>query len=241
MTPRRPLSRCDHRLLLGTLLMLAATVAAGGTPARNSAAVVTPPEIVTHPVFAHPATPAEVLRLTARAAGPLRAAEVVRGKFVQRQQLTGLPKPLRSSGEFVFAKDAGVLWQTNEPFPSRVVLSRTGLVQQQGNDAVRLEAAREPGLRFVARVFFGLFALDVETLAEDFELHALAAADGWTVGLTPRAAALRGMFRHAILTGDRQLARIVLEQPRGDRTQIDLEDIRYDDPPLTAEERRQFP
>lgn len=223
------------------LLLAASPVGTASAPPTTSVPSATSAASPGDAVFAHPATPARVLELTSRAADPLRKARVVRGTFVQRQRLQGLAKPLKSSGEFVFARDAGVVWTTLEPFPSRLVLSRDGLVQQQGEDIVRIEAAREPGVRFVAEIFLGLFALDIEALADDFELYAVSGPQGWTLGLKPRRAALRGVFEHAILTGDRQLDRVTLRHPRGDETRIELGELTYDDPPLSTEERRLFP
>lgn len=192
-------------------------------------------------VFAHPVAVSKALQVAKAAVDPLAQAKVVRGQFVQRRSLAELPRPLVSRGDFVFARDVGVAWHTAEPFESRVALGPRGLVQSDASgETLRVDADREPALRFVSTVFVALFSLDVQRLATDFELFALPTSKGWTLGLRPRAAAVRGVVAEAIVSGDSRVERVVLRDARGDRTEIDLADVRYETAPLSDTERAQF-
>lgn len=212
------------------LLLAAFPVSAGAaTPTRSDE------------VFDHPATPAQVLQLTTATSATLRDAAVIRGGFVQQRRLAGLPRPLVSTGDFVFARDEGILWRTQTPFASRFVLTRSGLVQQdEGADAVRLDTRSEPALRFVARVFLALFALDVEALAADFELHAMPLDGGWVLGLEPKSGALRAVFDRVTLQGSRDVDTVTLVDAHGDRTRIELRDVAHSRGSLSAAERQLF-
>jgi hypothetical protein len=102
----------------GGLLGLVAWIVLGGgvgpvaadTSAATARAVPSPAS-----VFAYPATPARLAAITRPAATALANARVVRGKFVQRRYLSGLAKPLESSGSFLFAREAGIEWHTEKP------------------------------------------------------------------------------------------------------------------------------
>jgi hypothetical protein len=193
-------------------------------------------------VFAHPADAARLATLTRATARSLDGAQVVRGRFEQRRFLAGLRNPLTSSGNFLFARDAGIEWHTEEPFDSQFVLTRSGITQRdEGGTTLRIEAAEQPALAVVSRVFFALFALDLGALSNDFELYGRArGADGWELGLEPRAGALGSVFRRAIVTGGSSVERVVLEDGNGDRSEIDLRQVQYDRAPLTSDERARF-
>lgn len=193
-------------------------------------------------VFAHPADAARLATLTRATARSLDGAQVVRGRFEQRRFLSGLKNPLTSSGSFLFARDAGIEWHTEDPFDSQFILTRSGITQRdEGGTTLRIEAAEQPALAVVSRVFFALFALDLGALSNDFQLYGMArGADGWELGLEPRAGALGSVFRRAIVTGGNSVERVVLEDGNGDRSEIDLRQVQYDRAPLGPDERARF-
>lgn len=211
------------------VLALACGTTAAATPASADA------------VFDHPASTAELATLTRATAGSLKDAKVVRGRFVQRRHLADLAQPLESSGSFLFARGAGIEWHTEQPFDSQFLLTDAGITQRdEGGVSLRIEASDQPALAVVSRVFFALFALDLDALSHDFELYGEPRGTGWVLGLKPRANALGSVFRQALVSGDASVARVVLEDGNGDASEIELRNVQYDHAGLTAEERRRF-
>jgi outer membrane lipoprotein-sorting protein len=192
-------------------------------------------------VFTHPATAAQLAVLTRATAHSLESAKVVRGHFVQRRYLADLAQPLQSTGSFLFARQAGIEWHTEQPFDSQFLLTDSGITQRdEGGVSLRIQASEQPALAVVSRVFFALFALDIDALSHDFELFGEARGTGWVLGLKPRAEALGSVFRHAVVSGGASVDRVVLEDGNGDRSEIDLREVTYDRAGLTSEERRRF-
>jgi hypothetical protein len=192
-------------------------------------------------VFQKPATPTELKRLAAGATGPLASARVVRGDFSQQRFLRELPRPLVSSGQFLYARDVGIEWRTAQPFESQFVLTPAGIAQRTaGGSELKLEADQQPALRVVARVFFALFALDLSALANDFETFGERRGNQWVIGLKPRAAALANVFREAVITGSNTVESVVLTDALGDRSVIALQGVRYEAAALTPTERARF-
>ena len=214
--------------LLGLLLAgSAAPAAAGADPAA---------------VFAQRATPAQLAAITAPAARSLAGAKAVRGRFVQRRHLAGLAKPLESSGTFLFAREAGIEWHTEKPFDSQFLLTESRITQRdEGGISLEINAADQPALAIVARVFFALFALDVDSLSHDFELYGRDAGNArWELGLKPRAEALGSVFRQAQVRGGSAVHLVTLEDGNGDRSEIEFSDVVFDPQGLTPEERQRF-
>jgi len=193
------------------------------------------------PVFSHPAKAPELVQLTRATAQSLTKARAVRGKFVQRRYLADLARPLESSGKFLFARDAGIEWHTELPFDSQFLMADSGITQRdEGGVTLSIKASEQPALAVVSRVFFALFALDLDALSHDFELYGEPRGSGWVLGLKPRAGALGSVFRQAIVSGDASVERVVLEDGNGDRSEIVLQGVQYDPAGMTADERRRF-
>jgi hypothetical protein len=216
-----------RRGLLALLLATAPGVAMAGAAAD--------------PVFSHPAKVPELVQLTHATAQSLTKARAVRGKFVQRRYLADLARPLESSGRFLFARDAGIEWHTELPFDSQFLMAESGITQRdEGGVTLNIKASEQPALAVVSRVFFALFALDLDALSHDFELYGEPRGSGWVLGLKPRAEALGSVFRQAIVSGGASVERVVLEDGNGDRSEIVLQGVQYDPAGMTADERRRF-
>jgi hypothetical protein len=177
-------------------------------------------------LFQHPQTADQLLQTTlARPAAELGHAKVLSGKFVQRRYLKGLDRPLVSSGDFVLARERGILWRTAAPFPSEFVLSAGGVSLRDAGNETRLSNAEHPGLRPVLEMFFALFALDVQRLADSFDLYGESSGDRWQVGLRPRESGLAQVFDRAVIGGAQQVERIELSSSGGDRTEIEFSGV----------------
>jgi hypothetical protein len=191
-------------------------------------------------VFAHPATPAQLLELVGPSARALAAQPVLAGTFAQRRFLRDLPAPLRSDGDFVFSKELGIVWHTAHPFDAAFVLTREGLTQRtEGMQTTRVGAGSQPALRVSIELFFALFALDLERLSSDFEVFAAKVPEGWQIGLRPKPGVLAAVFSSLVIHGAERMERIDLFEANGDRSEIDLATLERL-PGLTDEQRRRF-
>jgi hypothetical protein len=176
------------------------------------------------PVFQQPATVEQIKRLIAPAAAELKRSPVVRGSFVQHKYLKDIPKPLKSSGEFIIAREQGIYWHTRLPFDSEFILTPDSMVQLDGGTtAVRLNAAQQPGMRVVGDVFFSIFNLAPTALANNFNLFGLAGKKTeWVLGLSPKSPALASVLSAAIIHGNARVDKVELWDVHGDRTEITM-------------------
>jgi hypothetical protein len=228
--------------LAGALLAVAAVSGVAVTPAASPGAALEPAGKTAGGVFTHPATPAQLASLTGAAARSIANAKVVRGRFVQRRHLAGLTRPLESSGTFVFARGSGIDWHTRQPFDSQFLLTGSRITQRdEGGVSLQIDAAEQPALAVVARVFFALFELDLDALSQDFELYGEGAGEAaWVLGLKPRTEALAGVFRQAQVRGASAVTRVTLEDGNGDASEIEFHEVQFDPRGLTPDELRRF-
>ena len=194
------------------------------------------------PTMAAAAAPAADTAALAGAIGSrLAQPAVLRGRFEQTTQVAGFSRPLRSNGDFLVARDHGVLWHTREPFAGELRLTREAIVAtQDGQTAFRLSADEEPTVRIIIGLMFSLLNGEVDRLAEHFTVDGQAGDAGWELALKPRQPGLAKLLSGVDLQGDRHVRRIVLEEANGDRTEIVFSDQRDAPPTLTAEEAARF-
>ncbi|PZQ15436.1 MAG: hypothetical protein DI564_08890 [Rhodanobacter denitrificans] len=218
-------------------LALGAALIAFGSASSSMAAA----DPATPPAAVAPAPTADTAALAAAIGSRLAQPAVLRGRFEQTKQVAGFSRPLRSSGDFLVARDHGVLWHTREPFAGELRLTREAIVAtQDGETAFRLSADEEPTVRVINGLMFSLLNGEVDRLAEHFTVDGQAGDAGWELALKPRQPGLAKLLSGVNLQGDRHVRRIVLEEANGDRTEIVFSDQRDTPPALTAEETARF-
>jgi hypothetical protein len=155
----------------------------------------------------------------------LKTSPVLRGEFEQTKTLKGFKNPLRSSGIFLVAKERGVVWQTQKPFASRLVVTPDQMTSRQADGRIntQISAKNEPGIRAINDTLFALMSIDWPTLSKrfDFEIQ-FKEGNTWHLKLTPRDSALTQWLSHIELQGDQFLRTVHLTEPQGDTNQITL-------------------
>lgn len=167
----------------------------------------------------------------------LDKAEVIHAEFIQTKTLQALKRPLRTTGQLVFARGQGVLWRIEKPYQASYALSAERVTEIGPDGSRRVRAAREvPALAQVGRVFQAIFQGDVRGLEEHFEVTVSGDADHWRVDLAPKPALAR-FLKSISARGGRFLDLIEVEETQGDRTRIEFRDSRLDAPLSEAEAR----
>lgn len=166
---------------------------------------------------------------------------VLHGQFEQTQTLKGFSKPLVSKGEFMLSRERGVVWNTQAPFPSTLVVTRERIVATNGKSAPQqIDAAKEPGLKQVNDIVFALLSGDLKALNDQFDVTGEASGHGgWKLKLTPRDANLARFLGPVDLSGDRFVDAVHWRNGQGDDTSIRFSKQRAA-PGLSADEVRRF-
>jgi hypothetical protein len=149
---------------------------------------------------------------------------VIRGGFEQRKAVKGFRHPLVSAGDFVVARQRGVVWRTATPFASTLVVTRDRVIAKQADGTVarRLSASEEPAVRTISETLFGVMAADLGTLVQRFDITGDSNREGWRLVLLPRDAGLARWITRLELAGDHFLAAVRMQEASGDATAIQL-------------------
>jgi len=191
-------------ILLATVLALlsVAVVCVHAAPARKTGSIE--PEL-------------EALRAT------LRRTESVSARFKQTRHWAALQDGLETQGRFEYRKGGRLLWHTNPPAESDLVIEgQTASIRYPALGTTQtIDFSAEPGIGKVFESIRAVLQADLEHLQSMFEVTIERKAP-LTLALTPRSKELARVVHRIRLEFDAQLrlVHVVLEEGAGDLTDI---------------------
>lgn len=152
---------------------------------------------------------------------------VVKARFTQTRKMLALKRPLVTTGQFVFAREYGVLWQIEQPYRISYVLGEDKIIEI-GSDGSRKERSAKdvPGFAQVGRVFRAMLGAHTGILNEYFDVSVEGNIKQWTIRLKPKQAQLAAFLGNMRLSGAQHVESIVIDEASGDRTEILFQEIK---------------
>lgn len=199
-------------------------------------------------LFSQHANSAELAKFSQQ----LSPSEQAKGKFTQKRYLKVLKKPLLSQGEFIFAKDLGVIWQQNSPFASTLILKDKQLIQIDSQGNISVNDAEQAGSgsqmsEVMPKLLNALLSGDIQQLEQHFNLSLVqvqvqaqtgAGVNHWQLGLKPIDPMIAKALPKLVLVGDAKIQSLVLFSANGDRSEIAFSTI--DERPLSSSDKARF-
>jgi len=170
----------------------------------------------------------------------LAKPSVIHGHFVQEKHLRSLPQPLTSKGDFVLAKDFGLLWLLSTPLKQDYRITSAGIARRATEEDGRWQML--PGKSAGAeqnRLFLAVLQGDSSGLQRDFDLQLSGDAQAWQLTLVPRSLLLKQVFKQINIDGGALVQRIELLETQGDSTLLKMIDS-TSATPLSDSERADF-
>jgi hypothetical protein len=172
----------------------------------------------------------DLQQLSAQLARP----DVIHGQFIQEKHLRALPQPLISKGNFVLAKNYGLLWLLKTPLQQDYRISAKGIARRDAN-GWQLLPNKSAGAE-QNRLFLAVLQGDSSGLQRDFELTLSGDAQQWKLTLTPRSLLLKQVFNQINIDGGALVQNIELLETQGDSTVLRMKDSQADQPLSDAEQ-----
>lgn len=191
-------------------------------------------------LFQTPLSPTQTNKAFHAVTQQLTKTKVLRASFRQRKHLKALRLPLHSRGTLLFASGAGVQWTTIAPFPASFAITSKGIIQRAGGQVTRIKSQKQPMIFGFTQMFLAIFSGNQKALHKHFKVYFKKAAKGWWIGLIPKDQMLQKVFRRIVLRGDKTIEQVKMFERRGERTEIDLSNIKTKPATLTKEEKKGF-
>ncbi len=170
-----------------------------------------------------PVSPTLPVSHTLPLAGRLAAPPVLSGSFAQEKIIVGLKKPLLSRGDFLVARDKGVIWRTLKPFAAAVAVTQKGIwsLKQNGAGLTR-QAIHQGNLGLAMDMIQKVLAGDPAALDKVFTVAEKGDSAAWTLDLKPLDPIVARVILSIRLQGGRRVDRVEYAEANGDKTRIEF-------------------
>ncbi|WP_416192737.1 LolA family protein [Neisseria sp. CCUG12390] len=154
----------------------------------------------------------------------------IQGTFTQQRHLKSLEKPMTTGGKFVLVPKRGLLWQMQKPFAATLRVRSDGIMQWNGKSWTAAQSGRMSGQTRQIRLFLDLLGGNTQGLQKQFDLKLSGTAQKWTLQLLPKTPVMKQVFHKIELNGDQLVRKIELHEKQGDRTVMQFDGIRTNQP-----------
>lgn len=139
-----------------------------------------------------------------------QAPAILGGDFHQQKWVANFPKPLSSYGQFILAKEYGLIWHVTEPFASETV------IKLSGSDSTN------PQWRYVSDILLGILNMKSDVLLRHFALKHYSPKNADILVLTPVNEQLKNVITRIQVECRQFPQKIIIEETNGDKTVIVL-------------------
>lgn len=164
---------------------------------------------------------------------------ILRGEFEQIRYLKGFRNPLKSEGRFLLSKADGVVWQSLKPFPSQIVVSKSGKIVDLGKKQSTVKQGSKKPNTAMSKIMLAMLSGDQAEMAKYFKVQRSESNGLWTLQLQPKGGMAR-VFSHIEVNGDRYIHQVVMQEKSGDKTELRFSALSEVPSSLSAEEKKYF-
>lgn len=157
------------------------------------------------------------------------------GLFKQTKSVAGSPRSFTSTGSILIKTGKGIVWVTQKPYPSILVVGRDVLIQKiRDGEAVHLDIANNPVYIQIATSLECVFSADFSKIASLFTTYLTTNATGWELLLIPKDKAVASFMSSITMTGSDAFDSLKMVENTGDSILYEFSDMVQRE--LTSEE-----
>ena len=133
--------------------------------------------------------------------------KITKGNFIQEKTITKTGKVLKSSGNFIFS-ESGILWATEKPFPSTMILGKDVMIQVPADGTKKImNAGGNEVFKNISSTLLAVFSNNVPALNDKFNIEFNTQKENWTVILKPKDSTVAAFMNSIVLNGNSSSAK----------------------------------
>ena len=150
------------------------------------------------------------------------------GSFKQTKSLATTTRKFTSTGTLQILPGTGMVWYTDKPYASVLVVGRNSLSQSvRGGDFVHLEIANNQIYVSIAQCMDAMFSGDFSTLQRLFKAYCLVSDGAWTLKLIPQDKTVGSFMDYIVMSGKSCLESLLIVEKNGDSVLYEISDLTY--------------
>ena len=166
------------------------------------------------------------------------------GNLSQVKTISAVGRSMKSSGTFIFSLD-GIMWKTEKPFPSTMVVGMTSVKQTlaNGKETV-IDASSNQIFTSISTTLNAMFSGNSEVLQNNFDVDFSFSGSDWKAVLLPKDNMVKKILQSLSISGKAasdyaDLDTIVMSEANGDSITYNFTNQKYPKE-LTADEKAYF-
>ena len=133
--------------------------------------------------------------------------KITKENFIQEKKITKTGKVLKSSGNFIFS-ESGILWATEKPFPSTMILGKDFMIQVSADGTKKImNAGGNEVFKNISSTLLAVFSNNVPALNDKFNIEFNTQKENWTVILKPKDSTVAAFMNSIVLNGNSSSAK----------------------------------
>ena len=163
------------------------------------------------------------------------------GDFSQIKTLQTNGRKLTSTGKVIFSQE-GILWQTEKPFPSSLILTKEAMVQVAANGKKSVMSGKDNQIfANISDTLSSVFSGNVDALKKNFVCERVQEADaGWKILLTPKDSTIASVMQSMVLAGSgADLSSLEMSEMSENTIRYEFKNQKYPEE-LSADEKQIF-
>jgi len=180
--------------------------------------------------------------ISAMAQDMIPHGSILRGPYTEERINPGFKKPLISSGIFVISPDNGIIWQAQNPFVTKTVITQNGVAQEvNGQKTMFLDAQKIPFIQQIYKLIGSVLLGNWNVLDKDFIVTKSGDSHKWKVILLSRNQENMNMpFSSIEVDGSHFADKVILKKKDGGTHRLTFKDQVMSEIPLSKDEKASF-
>ena len=148
------------------------------------------------------------------------------GLFKQTKAVAGSPRNFVSTGRITIASGMGIVWCTEKPYASILVVGKDKLVQKiRDGEPSHLDIANNPIYIQIATSMECVFSADFSKIASLFKTYLVKEDTKWTLTLIPKDKVVGSFMTSIIMTGSSSFESLKMTETTGDSILYEFSDL----------------
>ena len=166
------------------------------------------------------------------------------GDFTQTKTIQTNGRKLKSSGKYIICPK-GILWQTEKPLSSSLILTKENMIQISANGTKSVMSGKDNQIfADISETLSSVFSGDVMALKKNFTCDFTAGQGGeWKVILTPKDSTIASAMKNLELSGitkpETAMKSLVMTEASGNTITYEFLNQKYPEE-LSADEKQNF-
>ena len=142
----------------------------------------------------------------------LTNSQLTLGSFKQTRTIKKLNREFVSTGSFAIDRDAGILWDTQKPFASVMLVGDNSIVQWDAARDVKktMSAKDNPVFAEFSKTIQSVFSGKFDELERNFKIYFEKKGDVFSIGLVPKEKAVANVIGSIVLEGRSELEKVTI-------------------------------